>query len=187
MSGLQCPKYLWLLFNDPSKISGPDASTQYIFDQGHRLGELAKNLFPNGIDIPSADFIGNLTQTRKMLKENRPLFEPAFYVDNVYSRLDILNPIGNSIWDIYEVKGSTTVKDENIQDVSFQRHCAIKGGLEIRNCYLVHVNNQYTKNGEIEPYPPHQIRIFVEPYRDSRSSWERRYRSHRHNIDQSPE
>ncbi len=151
MSGLQCPKYLWLLFNDPSKISEPDASTQYIFDAGHRLGELAKRLFPNGIDIPSADFMGNLNQTRKLLKENRPLFEPAFYVDSVYSRLDILSPIANGIWDIYEVKGSTTVKDENIDDVAFQRHCAIKGGLEIRNCYLVHVNNRYVKNGEIEP------------------------------------
>jgi hypothetical protein len=112
---------------------------------------LAKRLFPNGIDIPTGDFRGNLNQTRKLLKENCPLFEPAFYVDNVYSRLDILNPVEECIWDIYEVKGSTTVKDENINDVSFQRYCCQKAGLEIRKCFLVHVNNQYIKSGEIEP------------------------------------
>jgi hypothetical protein len=104
MNGIPCPKYLWLAFKDPSKISEPDASTQYIFDEGHRLGELAKKLFPNGIDIPTADFIGNLNQTRKLLKENRPLFDPAFSSDGVYSRLDILNPVGDGVWDIYEVK-----------------------------------------------------------------------------------
>ena len=74
MVGLQCPKYLRVVFNDPSKISEPDASTQYIFDEGHRLGELAKRLFPNGIDIPTSDFLGNLNQTRKLLKENRPFY-----------------------------------------------------------------------------------------------------------------
>ena len=95
MSGLQCRKYLWFIFNDPTKVAEPDAGTQYSFDQGHQLGELAKKLFPNGIDIPTEDFLGNLNQTKKLLMENRPLFEPAFYVDNVYSRLDILNPVGD--------------------------------------------------------------------------------------------
>ncbi|MFH1383307.1 MAG: hypothetical protein ABIH70_10560 [Chloroflexota bacterium] len=151
MVGLQCPKYLWLVFNEPAKISEPDAGTQYIFDEGHRLGELAKKLFPNGVDIPSDDFIGNLSQTRELLKENRPLFEPAFSVDSVYSRLDILNPIGDGSWDIYEVKGSTSVKDENIHDVSFQRYCCQKAGLEIRKCFLVHVNNKYIRSADIEP------------------------------------
>jgi len=151
MNGIQCPKLLWLTFNDPSKISEPDESTQFMFDEGHRLGELAKKLFPNGIDIPSNDFIGNLNQTRKLLKENRPLFEAAFSSDGVYSRLDILNPIRDGVWDIYEVKGSTSVKDEHIHDVSFQRYCCQKAGLEIRKCFLVHINNQYVKSGDIEP------------------------------------
>ena len=71
MNGIQCPKLLWLTFNDPSKISEPDESTQFMFDEGHRLGELAKKLFPNGIDIPAGDFLGNLNQTRKLLKEKK--------------------------------------------------------------------------------------------------------------------
>jgi len=151
LNGLQCHKYLWLLFNDKDKVLGPDASTQHVFDEGHRIGELAKSLFPDGIDIPSDDFIGNLNKTREALKENLPLFEPGFYVDGYFSRLDILNPVGDGTWDIYEVKGSTSVKEINIHDVSFQRHCAQLAGLEIRRCFVVYINNQYIKNGDIDP------------------------------------
>jgi hypothetical protein len=42
MNGLQCPKLLWLVCNDPAKVPGPDASTLHVFDQGHLVGELAK-------------------------------------------------------------------------------------------------------------------------------------------------
>ncbi len=38
MNRLQCPKYLWLLFNDRTAVPEPDASTQHIFDQGHVIG-----------------------------------------------------------------------------------------------------------------------------------------------------
>ncbi|MHA1485205.1 MAG: DUF2779 domain-containing protein, partial [Candidatus Thorarchaeota archaeon] len=90
LNGLQCPKYLWLLFNDKGKIPQPDSSTQHVFDEGHRIGELAKRLFPEGINVPSDDFIGNLNETRKLLIASKPLFEPGFYVDGYYSRLDVL-------------------------------------------------------------------------------------------------
>jgi len=150
MSGLQCSKYLWLLFHDPSKVSQPDASTQHVFDEGHRIGELAWQLFPNGVPIPTDDFRGNLTQTKDLLKKRQPLFEPAVFIEGIYSRLDILNTVGSDEWDIVEVKGSTKVKDENINDVSFQRLCAQKAGLKIRKCFLVHINNQYVRSGEIE-------------------------------------
>jgi len=150
LNGLQCPRYLWLLFNDKDKIPEPDVSTQHVFDEGHQIGELARQLFPDGIDLSNEDFIGNLNKTRESLSNRSPLFEPGFYVDGYFSRLDILNPVGDGVWDIYEVKGSTSVKDINIHDVSFQRHCAQKAGLEVRKCFVVYINNQYVKNGDID-------------------------------------
>ncbi len=49
LNGRQCPRYLWVLFNDPDKVPAPDPNTQYVFDQGHMVGELAKQLFPDGV------------------------------------------------------------------------------------------------------------------------------------------
>jgi hypothetical protein len=151
MNGLQCLKYLWLLFNDPQQVPGPDASTQRIFDQGHLVGELAKQLYPGGVDVPHADFKDNLRLTKELLATRLPLFEPGFFQDGLFSRLDILNPVAGDAWDIIEVKSSTSLKDENLHDISFQRHCCEKTGLKVNRCYLAVINNQYVKKGEIDP------------------------------------
>jgi hypothetical protein len=150
MNGLQCPKLLWFIYNDPEKVPGPDASTQRIFDQGHLVGELAKKLFPGGIDVSQDDFKGNITRTHQLLSDRRPLFEAGFMADGLFSRLDILNPADGNKWDIIEVKSSTSVKDENLHDVSFQKLCVEKNGLTVNRSYLAFLNNQYVKHGEID-------------------------------------
>ncbi len=149
--GLQCPKYLWVMLNEPERIPKPDASTQHRFDQGHLVGEFAKKLFPDGIDIPADDFKDNLRQTEELLKNLKPLFEAGFMVDNIFSMVDVLKPVSNDEWDIIEVKSSTGVKDVNIHDVSFQRYCCEKYRLKIRECFLMHVNNEYIRQSEIDP------------------------------------
>ena len=75
LTGLQCSKYQWVVLNEPDRIPKPDAITQHRFDQGHLIGELAKKLFPNGIDISADDFKGNISQTEELLKKRKPLFE----------------------------------------------------------------------------------------------------------------
>ena len=149
--GIQCPRYLWVACNDPSRIPERDAATQHIFDQGHLVSELAKRLFPVGIDVPTEDFRGNIAMTKRLLNDRRPLFEAGMLCGRVYSRVDILNPVNDDEWDIIEVKSSTSVKEVNLHDVSFQRLCCEDGGLKIRKCFLAHINNQYFRNGAIDP------------------------------------
>ncbi len=129
----------------------PDPVTQHVFDQGHLVGELAKKLFPEGIDIPTENFMGNISNTMNLLESRKPLFEAGIRVGNLYSRVDILHPAAEDEWDIVEVKSSTSVKDVHINDVAFQRYCCSQLGLNIRKCSLVLINNQYVKDGEIDP------------------------------------
>ena len=151
LNGMQCLKYLWLLCNDPAKVPAFDAATQRIFDQGHLVGELAWRLYPDGIVIPVNDFKAGLNMTRRLLTDRKTLFEASVSSNGLYSRIDILKPAANNCWDIIEVKSSTSVKEENLHDVSFQKHCLEKFGLKIDKCLLVFINNQYVKNGEIDP------------------------------------
>ena len=44
ITGLQCPKLLWIQINEPERIPETDPITQYIFDQGHMVGKHAKRL-----------------------------------------------------------------------------------------------------------------------------------------------
>jgi len=148
--GFQCLKYFWVSLHEKDKIPEHDLATKHKFSQGHQVGQLAKRLFLDGIDIPEEDFKQNLSKTKEFIKLGKPLFEAAFSVDNLYSRADILVPVGNE-WDIIEVKSGTKVKDINVHDVSFQKHVYEKAGLKIRKCFLMHVNNKFVKKGEINP------------------------------------
>jgi len=149
--GLECPSYLWLKFNAPEKIPKPNNQILHIFEVGKYVGELAKKVFPKGINIPDEDFEENIKKTSELLKERKPLFEAAILIDNLYSRADILVPVNEDEWDIVEVKSAARIKDINIKDVSFQKYVYEKAGLKIRKCFLMHVNKQYIKKGAIEP------------------------------------
>ena len=151
INGLQCPRLLWIATNEPERIPEPDSATQHIFDQGHLVGELAKKLFPGGIDVSAEDFMGNIAMTKELLQQRRPLFEAGVLSGQIYSRADIMNPVNEYEWDLIEVKSSTSVKEVNLHDVSFQKLCWEDSGVKIRRCFLACINNQYVKNGEIIP------------------------------------
>jgi hypothetical protein len=154
---------LWISVNRKELIPVPDAATQYKFDQGHLVGELAKKLYPDGIDIPSDNFMGNINRTKELLNQRKPLFEAGVMVGNLFSRTDILNPVNEDEWDIIEVKSSTEIKDINLHDVSFQKLCWEESGLKIRKCFLAYINNKYVKNGEINPQELFIVDDITEP------------------------
>ncbi|MBI2661938.1 DUF2779 domain-containing protein [Candidatus Woesearchaeota archaeon] len=151
--GLSCPKYLWMMFHELDKIPEPDLATEYIIQQGHIIGQLAKKLFPDGVDLPedTKDFKINVQKTQELLKQRKIIFEAGIVAGELYARADILVPAGKNEWDIVEVKASTQVKDEHIHDVSFQKHVYQLAGLKIRKCFLLHINNEFVKKGEIKP------------------------------------
>lgn len=154
MNGLQCPKLLWIAVNQKESIPPTDKHAQYIFDQGHLVGELVQKLFPKGILIPTEPFSENLKLSKELIKKRKPLFEAAFSSNNIYSRADILNPVGKDEWDFIEVKSSSDFeghKKEHLQDISFQKYCYERAGLKIRKCFLMYINNEYVKKGKIEP------------------------------------
>jgi hypothetical protein len=153
LSGLQCHKLLWHQYNAKELIPAVDATTQAIFDQGHLVGEYAKKLFPDGIEVCKGiiDINEVVQSSLSALKLHRPLFEAAFKYKNAYARVDILNPVDNKQWDIIEVKSSTEVKGVNLHDLAIQRYTYEGARLKIRNCYILHINNQYIRKGDIDP------------------------------------
>ena len=46
LMGCQCRKLLWFRYNAKDQVPAPDAQQQAIFDQGHEVGQLARQLLP---------------------------------------------------------------------------------------------------------------------------------------------
>ncbi len=142
--GLECPGHLWMKYHDKENIPPHPPGVLKRFEQGIIVGNLAKKLFSEGIDIPTEDFRKNLEKTKELLTKRITLFEAAIQVDNLYGRADVLQPVNKDQWDIIEVKSSTKVdKKEHYPDLAFQRYVYEKAGLKIRKCFLIHLNNQY--------------------------------------------
>ena len=151
--GLQCPKLLWHAYNAKELIPEPATATQAIFEQGHAVGTLTKQMFPNGIEIGAGvrDLAETIRLTQPALKLRKPLFEAAFSAAGGYCRTDILRPAPQNSWDIIEVKSTTSVKDVHLEDLAFQTWVVTNTGLKIRKIYLMHINSDFVKRGEIDP------------------------------------
>ncbi len=147
--GLECPKHLWIIFNQPEKIRKVTLAEEFKFREGDKVGELAKTLFSDGIALPVKDYQKNLQQTKESMKKEKPLFEAGFEFGNCFSRADILVPVGKE-WDIIEVKSGTGVKDINVHDVSFQKYIYEANGLKIRKCFLMHLNKEYFRKQKLD-------------------------------------
>ena len=143
--GLQCPKLLWVHYNDKERLPEVDASVQVRFDQGHVIGDLAKSLYPGGIEIVyrAGAFQEMAEETANALPLRKPIFEATFSHDGAYAQADILVPVGDDAWDIVEVKSATGVKTVYLEDIAFQKNCYESAGLKINRCFVTHINNQY--------------------------------------------
>ena len=53
--------------------------------------------------------------------------------------------------DLYEIKSSTKVNDEHLYDLAFQRAVIEANGLTIRKIFVIYVNNEYVRQGVINP------------------------------------
>jgi len=63
--GLQCHKSLWLHKHNPELKETQNAKEASLFNLGHQVGDAAKELFPDGVEIvfDSSDFDGMINQT----------------------------------------------------------------------------------------------------------------------------
>ncbi len=154
MNGYQCHKSIYWAVHNKTLIPPVTPELQALFDQGNQVTEKARELFPEGVlvDFPAYDFVGSLTRTRELLKENtHAIFEAAFEYKGCYARADIVryNP-STQRWLITEVKMSTKIKPEHLDDVGLQVWIMANAGLPIEKISVMYLNNAY-QHGVSDP------------------------------------
>ncbi len=151
--GLQCEKSLYLHKYDHNLKDLTSSSLQVIFDQGTNIGLLAQKLFPNGVDAsPENNFkvIESVGKTLGFINEgNTVIYEATFLFDEVLAALDILVKDEDG-WKAYEVKSSIKVSDTYIKDAAIQYYTITNSGIDLKDISIVHINNQYVKDGELD-------------------------------------
>jgi hypothetical protein len=154
LAGLRCDKLLWCSYNQKDLFPEFSKATEGRFAQGHEVGELATRLFPGGQEAAPGKYYAEDTvpPTMELVGKRIPIFEAGFVYGPAYVKVDILNPVGEDQWDLYEVKSTTGYSAEkHLADVAIQKYTVAGNGLKVRNCFLMHVNNQYVRHGDVDP------------------------------------
>ncbi len=143
LAGCQCPKRLWLEVHRPDLAAPLNLIRLRAIDQGIQVGELAQQHFPEGVLI-EADHQHSteaLNETRLAISRgHKTIFEGVFEFHDVVVRVDILDREVDGSWQLIEVKSSTGVKPQHIQDVAIQAYVMGGAGLRVEGAGLMHLN-----------------------------------------------
>ena len=147
--GLQCHKSLWLYKHKPELRDASDTQKESLFNTGYQVGDLARALFADGVEIEfdAHNFDGMIQKTKELITNGvEVIYEATFKENGVFAMADILvKNKETNLWDIYEVKGATEVKEHYLHDASIQWY-ALSHAIELGRAYIVHINNKYVRN-----------------------------------------
>jgi len=149
-SGIRCEKLLWLNQFKPNEAE--DMGNEAVLENGNKIGDLARHLFGDNYILISYDKgLGSMiNDTTEALKtKNNIICEASFAYDGNFCSIDILKNEEDGV-EIYEVKSSTGIKDIYLDDVTYQTWLLKKCGLNVKKSYIVYVNSNYVKHGELE-------------------------------------
>jgi hypothetical protein len=148
LKGYQCLKNIYLTIHNPELESPITPDKQAIFDQGNRVGQKTREHFPGGtlVDFPPWDFVGSLSKTKELISQDTTiLYEAAFEYNGTYARVDILQfSKETQRWKMFEVKSSTKLKDEHLDDIGLQAWIIAKSGLPLEQINLMNINSECT-------------------------------------------
>jgi hypothetical protein len=111
---VECPRKLFFTGKggEYRDTSADDAFLKSLADGGFQVGELAKHLYPDGVEIEAASNADSLAQTAELMRQDSvTLFEPAVAYGDFLVRLDVLIKAGNSI-KLVEVKSKSYRSDD---------------------------------------------------------------------------
>lgn len=155
---LKCAKCLWLKKNN-SDLYIPPAITEFnqkLIDEGYEVEQYARQIFGQGALVQGRNEKAAI-ETKELIEQKAsPIFQATFISeDGLLAKIDVLvyNEFSDS-WTIYEVKSSTAIKtgrdENNIYDVAFQKLVMTTVGVPVEQTYIIHLNKEFKKNGDIE-------------------------------------
>ena len=150
----ECPKNVWYKIHKPDIYSESELSEfeKSIMETGNEVELVARKLFPSGILIERRDEKGQETTRDYIAKKQEILFQPIFVKDGYLAAIDILKfEPETKGYSVYEVKSTSSVDEKvHYHDLAFQINLLRKCGLKISKAYLIHLNSEYVRSGELD-------------------------------------
>lgn len=132
---LKCPPEFWLEYHEPLLFSRPvTLEREHLRQQGYAVEQLVREM------------------ERFRASEGRLVdFQRTFQTAEIAARSDVvITEVSTGEIEIYEIKASSSVKDEHYYDVGFQVVAARRMGYTVRRSHVVTLNSDYVRHGDFD-------------------------------------
>ncbi len=144
VKGKQCVKYLYLDKHKKKERTPPNRKTLQLFKQGHQFEDLFREQnFPNGINVKdnlgfNFGYFPSYTDFLLEKNEKITLFEATFIESDILVMCDIVDKIGNNLYDFYEIKSAIYMQEVIWNDLAIQYYiCKKRFGEKAINTFNV--------------------------------------------------
>lgn len=135
-----CAKANWLKVHKPDVIKwpAPSAFDRLLMKDGYAVEAVVKEFVTSWPDRDACEF-------------QKTYVSP----DNLFARTDLVRQLEDGKIDIFEIKGSTSLKSstgqDHVNDAAFQTLAVERSGQAVRSISIIHVNKEFVRNGDIDP------------------------------------
>jgi hypothetical protein len=151
---LKHPAWLWLKKYDKNKLPPIDDGLQAMFDEGTLFEFYANKLFPNAVKLGFDNYNEYSTLTNRTVEaiKNKVevILQGRLEFEGKTCIFDVLQKVGDNEFNLIEIKASTKAKTEHEYDLAFQLIVLEKSGYSVKNVLVIHSNNEYVRQGEID-------------------------------------
>ncbi len=161
-----CEKNVWIKWHKPEEYKKFPVSEfeQALGLMGEDVEQEARKRFPSGILIPDRSD-KSVELTKELVAKHTPvIFQAVFTTDKYLAATDVIRWNEKAgAYDIYEIKMSSTTEagseNEKVDarkekqyeyDLAFQTNVAKLCGVNFNKKYLVRLNNEYVRHGELD-------------------------------------
>jgi len=166
----ECPNNVWVKIHKPEEYSKFEISEfeKSLGVMGNEVEELVRGMFLSGVMVEGRGEDAQ-NMTKELVAKRTPvIFQAVFATDKYLAASDVIvwNKEAN-VYDLYEIKMSSTEEDEEEDDgkpkkvnkkkelqyeydISFQVNVLQMCDVKIHNKYLIRLNKEYKKSGPLD-------------------------------------
>lgn len=153
---LICEKCLWLKKKKPELYVEGEVSgfLKKLIEEGYEVEDYFQKRFPEGV-LLKGDNRELVKRTKELVGNKKTIFQATFETEEgLLAKVDVLDFNQEiSKWDLYEVKAASEIKKDlfhnHPKDIAFQKIVLEKSGIEVGRSFLVFLNKEYIKRGEL--------------------------------------
>lgn len=177
----ECPNNVWVKRNQPVEYAKFEVSDfeRSLAVMGNEVEEIARGMFPTGFLVERRSE-GAQELTKKLIDERTPvIFQAVFSTDKYLAATDVMKWNEDAqMYDLYEIKMSSTREEEDDDDdeededgkpkkkkvnkkrelqyeydLAFQTNVVQSCGVQLNKKFLVRLNKEYRRNGDLDFTP----------------------------------